>query len=135
MTTAIVRHLKRTQKKTKKQFKRFQSDRFKRVKTAWRKPRGIDNRVRRRFKGAIKMPKIGYGTNKFLRHRLPNGYYNFVVKNAADLEMMVMQKDRYVATFSRTLSARTRKTLLERANQIGVTIMNKHARLTTEENQ
>lgn len=41
---------------------------------SWRRPKGIDSRVRRKFKGCgIIMPNIGYGTNKKTRHVLPNG--------------------------------------------------------------
>lgn len=49
-------------KKRTKKFARHQSDRFMRIKnSSWRKPKGIDGRVRRRFKGSIPMPNVGYG--------------------------------------------------------------------------
>lgn len=68
-------------KKRTKTFDRHQCDRKICVKRSWRKPKGIDNRVRRRFKGAIPMPNIGYGTNKKTRHMLPSGFVKFVVHN------------------------------------------------------
>lgn len=77
-------------KKRTNRFKRHQSDRFKRVGESWRKPTGIDNCVRRRFKGTMAMPKIGYGSNKKTRHLLPNGFRRFVVSNPKDVELLLM---------------------------------------------
>lgn len=77
-------------KKRTKKFNRHQSDRFKTVAPSWRKPKGIDNCVRRRFKGKAAMPKIGYGSNKKTRHLMPNGYRRLVVSNPRDVELLLM---------------------------------------------
>lgn len=68
-------------KKRTRRFTRHESDRYLRVKVNWRKPKGIDNRVRRRFKGQRRMPKIGYGNAKLTRHVLPNGLKKVLVHN------------------------------------------------------
>ena len=54
---AAKKHITIVKKHTKR-FNRHQSDRFKCVDPSWRKPKGIDNRVRRRFKGQAAMPKV-----------------------------------------------------------------------------
>ena len=68
-------------KKRTKKFIRHQSDRYDKVKRNWRKPKGIDNRVRRKFKGMYLMPNIGYGSAKETRHMLPTGFRKVLVHN------------------------------------------------------
>ncbi|VDO44169.1 unnamed protein product [Onchocerca flexuosa] len=68
-------------KKRTRRFTRHESDRYHRLRPNWRKPKGIDNRVRRRFKGQRRMPKIGYGNAKMTRHMLPNGFRKVLIHN------------------------------------------------------
>lgn len=60
------------------------------LQTNWRRPKGIDSRVRRKFKGVTLMPNIGYGSDKKTRHFLPNGFKKFVVNNVSELELLMM---------------------------------------------
>ncbi|OCB91706.1 ribosomal protein L32e [Sanghuangporus baumii] len=113
--------------------RRHQSDRYKSVKEAWRKPKGIDNRVRRRFKGQIAMPKIGYGSNKKTRHLLPNGLRKFVVSNVRDVDILLMHNKGFAAEIAHNVSSRNRIVILERAKALGVKVTNPAARLRSEE--
>merc|ERR1712137_1312536 len=61
---------KKIVKKKTNTFKRHQSDRYVKVTESWRKPKGIDNRLRRKFRGMTRMPKIGYGSNSQTKHVL-----------------------------------------------------------------
>lgn len=103
------------------------------MQESWRKPRGIDNRVRRRFKGQIPMPKIGYGSNQKTRHLTPDGFRRFVVSNLADLEVLLMHNRSFAAEIAHNVSAKKRIQLVERAQQLNVKVLNAAARLKTQE--
>ncbi|KAF3448156.1 hypothetical protein FNV43_RR08867 [Rhamnella rubrinervis] len=111
---------KRIVKKRVKQFKRPQSDRKISVKTSWRRPKGIDSRVRRKFKGCALMPNIGYGSDKKTRHYLPNGFKKFVVNNVKELEILMMHNRTYCAEIAHNVSTRKRKEIVERASQLDI---------------
>jgi large subunit ribosomal protein L32e len=121
-------------KKHPRQFKRFQSDRFMRVAPSWRKPRGIDCRVRRRFRGQLQMPSVGFRSAVESRDILPNGFRKILVKTEDDLNTIMMHNRLYCAELSHTLSSKTRKRLLEKANELDIKVTNANAKLRAEEN-
>ncbi|XP_021754231.1 60S ribosomal protein L32-1-like [Chenopodium quinoa] len=132
---AVPKLDKKIVKKRFKQFKRPQSDRKICVKTNWRRPKGIDSRVRRKFKGVTFMPNIGYGSDKKTRHFLPNGFKKFVVHNVGDLELLMMHNRTYCAEIAPNISTKKRKDIVERAAQLDVVVTNKLARLRIQEDE
>ncbi|KAJ8433062.1 hypothetical protein Cgig2_015425 [Carnegiea gigantea] len=111
---------KKIVKKRVKKFKRPQSDRKISVKPSWRRPKGIDSRVRRKFKGCVLMPNIGYGSDKKTRHYLPNGFKKFVVHNVKELELMMMHNRTYCSEIAHNVSTKKRKDIVERAAQLAL---------------
>ncbi|KAB5558555.1 60S ribosomal protein L32 [Coniochaeta sp. 2T2.1] len=119
-------------KKRTKGFMRHQSDRFMRVDATWRKPKGIDNRVRRRFKSNLVMPSIGYGSNKKTKHMMPSGHKAFLVSNVRDVELLLMHNKTYAAEIAHNVSSRKRIDIIARAKQLSVKVTNPKAKVTTE---
>ncbi|CBQ70303.1 probable 60S ribosomal protein L32 [Sporisorium reilianum SRZ2] len=120
-------------KKRTKAFKRHHSDRYHRVGESWRKPKGIDSAVRRRFRGTVRMPKIGYGSNKKTRHLMPNGYRRLVVSNVRDVELLLMHNGVYAAEIAHNVSSKKRIDILEKAKALGVKVTNASARVRAQE--
>ncbi|MBZ3872955.1 60S ribosomal protein L32 [Sciurus carolinensis] len=105
------------------------------IKRNWRKPRGIDNRVPRRFMGQILMPNIGYGNNKKTKHMLPSGFRKFLVHNVKELEVLLLCNKSYCAEIAHNVSSKNRKAIVERAAQLAIRVTNPNARLCSEENE
>lgn len=122
-------------KKRSRKFKRHQSDTKIRVPESWRRQKGIDSRVRRKWRGKVSMPNIGYGSNKKTRHMLPNGFYKFLVHNVSELEVIMMQNRKYCAEIAHNVSSRKRIAILDRAAQLDIKVSNAGARVKVEETE
>lgn len=121
-------------KKRTKKFIRHQADQFKRIaRSSWRKPKGIDGRIRRRFKGSIPMPSVGYGSNKETRNIHPHGFKTVVINNVKELEMLMMHNRTYAATVAHSVSSRVRRDIVGRAEQLAVRVTNANAKLRAED--
>ena len=111
----LVKH-KIVKKRTKK-FIQHQSDWYVKIKRNWQKPRGIDNRVRTRFKGQILMPNIGYRSNKKTKHMLPSGFCKFLVHKVKEPEVLPMCDRSYCADIACNVSSENCRAIVERAAQ------------------
>jgi len=75
--------------KSRPEFKRPESWRYKRLQTNWRKPKGIDNHQRKqKSRGRPGLVKVGYGGPKIARGLHPSGYTDNLVYNIDDLEKL-----------------------------------------------
>ncbi|MBV99725.1 60S ribosomal protein L32, partial [Eschrichtius robustus] len=101
----------------------------------WRKPRGIDNRVHKRFKGQILMPSIGYGGNKKTKHMLPSGFGKFLVHRVKELEVLLMCNKSYYDEIAHNISSKNHKAIVERAAQLAIRVTNPNASLHNKENE
>jgi len=135
MVTPLVKH--NIIKKRTAKFVRHQAEQFFRIRrhVTWRKPKGIDNPVRRRFKGMAPMPVIGYGTAKKYKHVMPNGFLKFRVSNVKEIELLLMHNRKYAAEIASNVSIRKRRAIVERAAQLNIKLTNGNAKLRTEESE
>ena len=74
-------------------FVRSDSHKKKRIGKVWRKPKGLQSKMRLQKKGFRKIVKIGYRTPKELRHKHPSGMNNIFVENIKQLKELNSDKD------------------------------------------
>ena len=89
-----ILELRRKIEEHRPNFKRPESWRYKRLETGWRKPKGVDNHIRKQWsRGRPGIVKIGYGGPKVARGLHPSGYTDNLVFNVNDLERLNPKTD------------------------------------------
>lgn len=109
-------------KKKKPEFRRQESWRYKRVKENWRKPKGLDSKMRKDVKGWPPKVKVGYRGPKLARNLHPSAYKEVIIYNVDDLNEIDAKTE--AVRIAHTVGAKKRAEILNRAKDLGIRVLN-----------
>jgi large subunit ribosomal protein L32e len=108
--------------KNRPEFVRQESWRYVRIHPEWRKPKGVDNKVRRQDKGWPALVRVGFRGPAESRGLHPSGHSEVLAHRPGDLEGLVPGRD--VVRIGRGVGAKKRELILARANELGLRVLN-----------
>ncbi|MGB9987604.1 50S ribosomal protein L32e [Salarchaeum japonicum] len=104
------------------QFNRQDHHKKKRVSTSWRRPRGTLSKQRRGIKGKGDTVQAGFRSPTAVRGKHPSGFEDVLVHNANDLDDV--DPDTEAARIASKVGARKRETIEEKAEELGIRVLN-----------
>ena len=114
--------LKKRMSQKRPHFRQFEEWRLVRIKDHWRRPKGIDNKMRQKRKGWPRTVNVGYRSPKAVRHLHPSGMEEVAVFNVGDLT--IVDPETQVARIGGTVGRRKRRFILKEAIELGIRILN-----------
>ena len=108
--------------KRRKKFKRQESTYKKKLETGWRKPQGMDSKMRIRKKGKMPIVLVGYRNPKSTRDIHPSGLREVMISNSKDLKS-IDPKTQAVRIRS-TVGKRKREEILKVAKSSEIKVLN-----------
>lgn len=121
MTTNPRKRRFKLRKKVPK-FRRQESWKYARLSESWRRPKGLDNKMRKDIKGVPPRVKVGYRTPRDIRGLHPSGLRPLVVSNVKQLERLEGQE--LIVVISSNVGRRTKRAMTDKARSLGLRIAN-----------
>ncbi|MFH0748458.1 MAG: 50S ribosomal protein L32e [Candidatus Bathyarchaeota archaeon] len=113
--------IRERQKRKKPHFVRQESWRYKRVSPSWRRPKGIDSKMRLKKKGRPKSVEVGYRSPKAVRGFHSSGFEERLVHNVKDLEKVTPKQ---VIRIGHTVGLAKKAKIVEKAKELGFRVLN-----------
>jgi large subunit ribosomal protein L32e len=123
--------LRQRHKSKKPKFRRQESWRYKRVSEVWRKPDGIDSKMRKKVRGWPKSAEIGYRGPTVARGLHPSGYKEVLIRTVDDLGKVDPKTQ--AVRIAHTVGMKKRAEISIRAGERGVRILNPLPEVKPEE--
>jgi large subunit ribosomal protein L32e len=120
-------------KNKKPAFVRAESWKYDRFSLSWRRPRGLDNKIRRKIKGWPAGVSVGYKGPKIARGLHPSGYREVLVYNVKDLS--TVDPNTQAARIAHTVGKRKRALIIAEAKKLNIKILNFKASPETEKKE
>ena len=113
-----------TQKNKTPSFRRQEWFRYKRLsRTGWKKPRGDDSSQRKNRKYRSALVRVGHGKIAAARGLHPSGIEEVLVNKSSDLEGL--DPETHAVRIAKTVGNRTRSTIHDRADDLGLRVLNR----------
>ena len=120
--TKRLLNTRKQQKSKKPTFKRTDSHKKKKLDENWRRPRGLQGKLRRRFASKGAVVQVGYGSPRAVRGLHPSGFEEVMVRNQDDLQPI--DPSYQAARIARTVGVRKRQMIEEVAKSREIKILN-----------
>ena len=114
--------LRKKLKKKNPKFRQREAHKRKKLKSVWRRPKGIHNKLRMGFKGKGNSVSIGYRNPVKIRYLHSSGLQPLLIHNIKDLENL--DNSRQGALLSSSLGIKSKIALLKKAVELNIHILN-----------
>jgi len=126
--------LRKRAKNKKPEFLRSESWRYSKLSESWRRPRGLDHKMRRKIKGWPPMVSTGYKGPKIARGLHPSGYWEVLIHNVQ--EISEVDSKTQAARIAHTVGKKKRAEIIAEARKKKVVVLNaKEVKEATEETE
>ncbi|HID74145.1 MAG TPA: 50S ribosomal protein L32e [Thermoplasmata archaeon] len=119
--TAI--EMRAAQRRRMPTFRRQEWFRYRRLGTAWRRPKGLHSKMRKRLRYRPPLATVGYRTPRKARGLHPSGFREVLVHRPADLDGIDPKVQ--AARIAHSVGVRKRIEIIKRADDLGIRVLNR----------